>query len=144
MEMSEIYNGSQRAHDLFLVNKAGATEYIMGQSPFLIHNLYISVVLGKTFSFVGLHFIFNNFKMQHNNNNNNNKKKNKKKKKMKKKKKKKVEVIPIIIGATGIVEKSIQSYLQKMPGKHNLYNLQRSAILGTAHILRKVLSIKPD
>ena len=42
------------------------------------------------------------------------------------------------------VEKGIQSYLQKIPGKHNLYNLQRSAILGTAHILRKVLSIKPD
>ena len=54
---------------------------------------------------------------------------------------KKVEVIPIIIGATGIVEKGIQSYLQKIPGKHNL---QRSAILGIAHILRKVLSIKPD
>ena len=57
---------------------------------------------------------------------------------------KKVEVIPIIIGATGIVEKGIQRYLQKIPGKHNPYNLQRSAILGTAHILRKVLSIKPD
>ena len=57
---------------------------------------------------------------------------------------KKVEVIPIIIGATGIVKKGIQSYLQKIPCKHNLYNLQRSAILGTAHILRKVLSIKPD
>ena len=38
---------------------------------------------------------------------------------------KKLEVIPIIIGATGIVEKGIQSYLQKIPGKHNLYNLQK-------------------
>ena len=38
---------------------------------------------------------------------------------------KKVEVIPIIIGATGIVEKGIQNYLKKIPGKHNLYNLQR-------------------
>ena len=55
----------------------------------------------------------------------------------------KVQVIPIIIGATGI-EKGIQSYLQEIPGKHNLYNQQRSAILGTAHILRKVPSIKPD
>ena len=35
MEMSETYNGSQWAHDLFLVNKAGATEYIMGQSSTL-------------------------------------------------------------------------------------------------------------
>ena len=32
MEMFEIYNGSQWAHDIFLVNKAGATEYITGQS----------------------------------------------------------------------------------------------------------------
>ena len=32
MEMSEIYNGSQWAHDIFLVNKAGAMEYITGRS----------------------------------------------------------------------------------------------------------------
>ena len=59
---------------------------------------------------------------------------------------KKVEVIPIIIRATGIVEKGIQSYLQKILGKHNLCNLQRSPILGTAHILGKVpsIKIKPD
>ena len=35
MEMSEIYNGSQLAHDIFLVNKAGATEYITGRSSTL-------------------------------------------------------------------------------------------------------------
>ena len=57
---------------------------------------------------------------------------------------KKVEVIPVIIGATGVVDKNIQNYLKKIPGKHNIYNLQRSVILGTAHILRKVLSIKAD
>ena len=48
---------------------------------------------------------------------------------------KKVEIIPVIIGATGIVDENI---------KNNIYSLQRSAIPGTAHILRKVLSIKPD
>ena len=32
MEMSEIYNGSQCSHDIFLVNKAGATEYITEMS----------------------------------------------------------------------------------------------------------------
>ena len=57
---------------------------------------------------------------------------------------KKVEVILIITCATRIVDKSIQSCLLKIPGKHNIYNLQRSAILGTAHIPRKVLSIKVD
>ena len=35
MEMSEIYNGSPWAHDIFLVNKAGATEHITGQSSTL-------------------------------------------------------------------------------------------------------------
>ena len=35
MEMSEIYNGSQWAHDILLVNKARATEYIMGRSSTL-------------------------------------------------------------------------------------------------------------
>ena len=50
---------------------------------------------------------------------------------------KKIEVIPVIIGATGIV---IKKYV--VPGITS--TLQRSAILGTAHILRKVLSIKPD
>ena len=30
MEMYEIYNGTQWAYDIFLVNKARATEYIMG------------------------------------------------------------------------------------------------------------------
>ena len=57
---------------------------------------------------------------------------------------KKVEVIPVITGATGIVDKNIKKYVGRIPGCHNIYSLQRSAILGTAHILRKVLSIKPD
>ena len=31
----------------------------------------------------------------------------------------------------------------RIPGQHNINSLQRSAILGTAHALRKVLSITP-
>ena len=57
---------------------------------------------------------------------------------------KKVEVILVIIGATGIVDKNIKKYVGRIPGYHNIYSLQRSAILGTAHIHRKVLSIKLD
>ena len=55
----------------------------------------------------------------------------------------KVEVMPVIIGATGIVDKNIKKYVG-IPGHHNIYNLQRSAVLRIAHILRKALSIKPD
>ena len=57
---------------------------------------------------------------------------------------KKVEIIQIIIGATGIVDKNIKKYVGRVPGHLNIYSLQRSAILETVHILRKVLSIKPD
>ena len=35
MEMSEFYNGSQWAHDIFLVNKVGDTEYITSRSSTL-------------------------------------------------------------------------------------------------------------
>ena len=57
---------------------------------------------------------------------------------------KKVEVIPVNIGATGIVDKNIKKYVGIIPGHHNIHSPQRSAILGTAYIYRKVLSIKSD
>jgi len=48
------------------------------------------------------------------------------------------KVIPIIIGATGTISKSFRKYVSIIPGKHEV-KLQKTAILGTAHILRKVL-----
>ena len=48
---------------------------------------------------------------------------------------KKVEVIPVITGATGIVH-NINKYVGRIPGHQNIYNLLRSAVLRTAHILR--------
>jgi hypothetical protein len=48
-------------------------------------------------------------------------------------------VTPAIIGATGIFSKSFRKYLSGIPGKHDIKELQKTAILGTAHILRKVL-----
>jgi hypothetical protein len=47
-------------------------------------------------------------------------------------------VIPVIIGATGIVSKSLQKYLETIPGQHSIDFLQKTAILGTSHIIRKV------
>ena len=48
-------------------------------------------------------------------------------------------VIPVIIGATGTISKSFRKYLSNMMRKHEIKELQKTAILGTAHILRKVL-----
>jgi len=51
----------------------------------------------------------------------------------------KTKVIPVIIGATGTISKSFRKYVSNIPGKHEVKELQKTAILGTAHIIRKVL-----
>jgi hypothetical protein len=49
------------------------------------------------------------------------------------------KVRPVIIGATGTISESLKQYLNKIPGKHEIKEAQKTAMLGTAHILRKVL-----
>ena len=49
-------------------------------------------------------------------------------------------IIIIIIGATGTISKSFRKYVSDIPGNHDVKELQKTAILGTAHILRKVLT----
>jgi hypothetical protein len=50
-------------------------------------------------------------------------------------------IIPVIIGATGVVTRSLGKNLEAVPGKHSIDSLQQTAILGTAHthIIRKAL-----
>ena len=50
----------------------------------------------------------------------------------------KTKVIPVTIGATGTISKSFRKYVSNIPGKHEVKELQKTAILGTAHILLKV------
>jgi len=49
------------------------------------------------------------------------------------------KVIPVIIGATGTISKTFRKYVSNIPGKHEVRELQKTAILGTALILGKVL-----
>jgi hypothetical protein len=49
-------------------------------------------------------------------------------------------IIPVIIGATGTISKSFRKYVSNIPGNRDIRELQKTAILGTAHILRKVLT----
>jgi len=51
----------------------------------------------------------------------------------------KCTIVPVIIGATGIVTRSLKKNLETVPGKHSIDSLQKTAILGTSHIIRKVL-----
>jgi hypothetical protein len=51
----------------------------------------------------------------------------------------KCTIIPIIIGATGIVTRSLRKNFEAVPGKHSIDSQQKTAILGKSHIIRKVL-----
>jgi hypothetical protein len=52
-----------------------------------------------------------------------------------------LRVVPIIIGATGIISKSFRKDVRTVLGNHEVRELrvQKTAILNIAHILRKVL-----
>jgi enolase len=51
----------------------------------------------------------------------------------------KTRVTPVITGATGTISKSFRKYLNNISGKHEVKELQKTAILGTAHIPQKVM-----
>jgi len=47
--------------------------------------------------------------------------------------------ITVITGITGIVTRSLRKNLEDIPGNHSIDSLQKTAILGTSHVIRKVL-----
>lgn len=51
-------------------------------------------------------------------------------------------VIPVVVGALGVIKKGTEQHLCKIPGSDNLQEIKKTALPGTAHTLRKVLSIK--
>jgi uncharacterized protein YycO len=52
----------------------------------------------------------------------------------------KAKVIPVVIGVNGTISKSLRQYVRNILGKHEIKELLITTILGTAHILRKVLT----
>ena len=49
--------------------------------------------------------------------------------------------IPVVIGALGLVKKGTEDFLDKIPGNPSLREIQKIVLGGTAHVLRKALSI---
>jgi len=49
------------------------------------------------------------------------------------------KVIPVVIRETGTISKSLSQDLSIIPGQHEIKEQQKTAVLGTAHILQKVL-----
>jgi len=51
----------------------------------------------------------------------------------------KCRIMPVIIGATGSVTNILWKNVEAVWGKHSIDSLQKTAILGTSHIIWKVL-----
>jgi hypothetical protein len=49
------------------------------------------------------------------------------------------KMLPVIIGATGTISESLRQYLSYILGEHEIKELQYTAILDIAHLLRAVL-----
>jgi len=54
----------------------------------------------------------------------------------------KTNVIPVIMGATGTISKSFRKYVTNIPGNHEVKELQKTAILGTAHIISESANVE--
>ena len=54
---------------------------------------------------------------------------------------KKVEIVPVVIGALGSVTKEFDRWIEKLGITLNVGVVQKTALLGTARILMKVLEM---
>ena len=54
----------------------------------------------------------------------------------------KTTTVPVVMGTLGTIKKDMESYSNKIPGNINIQELQKITLLSTAHLLRRVLSIK--
>lgn len=51
----------------------------------------------------------------------------------------KTKIVPVVIGATGLISNATTEAIKELPGKQNLAMMQKAVVLSTAHIVRKVL-----
>ena len=57
---------------------------------------------------------------------------------------KEIEIVPIIVGTLGAVSTKLETYIQKLGIPTKVELVQKTALLGTARILRKVLQYQNE
>jgi hypothetical protein len=50
----------------------------------------------------------------------------------------------VVIGATRRVTRGLRENLEAIPGKHSINSLQKTATLGTSHIIQKIFQSELD
>ena len=48
-------------------------------------------------------------------------------------------IVPIVVGCTGVVDKMFAKYIEKIPGKINIFEIQKITLLGTNYAVRRFL-----
>ena len=51
----------------------------------------------------------------------------------------KTKTIPVVTGALGMIKKGKKNFIDQIPGKPSVQEMQKIVLTSTAHILRKVL-----
>ena len=54
---------------------------------------------------------------------------------------KKVKVVPVVIGALGMITKKFEGYIKECDDNIRIEVIQKTTLLGSARILRRVLSM---
>ena len=52
-----------------------------------------------------------------------------------------VTMIPVVIGAHGVINKGIEEFTNRIPGQQCLREIQKIVLISTVHILRRTLSM---
>ena len=52
------------------------------------------------------------------------------------------ETIPVVVGALGLIKNGLDKVTSIIPGIISTSEIQKIKMLGTAHIVRKILSLK--
>ena len=52
---------------------------------------------------------------------------------------KEIAIVPIVVGCTGVVDKMFPKYIEKIPGKMNIFQIQKITLLGTCYAVRRFL-----
>ena len=52
---------------------------------------------------------------------------------------KEIVIVPIVVGCTGVVDKMFPKYIEKIPEKINIFEIQKISLLGTCYAVRRFL-----
>ena len=50
-----------------------------------------------------------------------------------------IAIVPIVVGCTEVVDKMFAKYIEKIPEKTNIFELQKITLLGTNYTVRRFL-----